>query len=71
MRDGSLHKRTLNACKAESRTWGLYKATELHVPNAMVPPRPHETTFGVLFAQQATWHVSNKGGAMLEAVVSQ
>lgn len=39
-------------------TSGLYRATELHVPKAMIPPRPQETTFGVLFAQQATWHVS-------------
>lgn len=41
----------------------------------MVPPRPQETTFGVLLAQQATWQVCITGAAILEAgafvVVSQ
>lgn len=63
--DSSLYSRE----QTYSATCGSYRATELHVPKAIVPPRPQETTFGVLFAQQATWHVSNTDAAILEAGV--
>lgn len=35
----------------------------------MIPPRPQEATFGDLFAQQATWHVSTTAAAILDAEV--
>lgn len=46
-------------------TWGSYRAIEWHVPKAIVPPRPQETTLGVLLAEQATWHVSSLSAAIL------